>query len=193
MIDAQSFLGPDASEIFGERTRPRVQRLTPRQPQPGAPPRSTQNITSFNKNLSTGNPPSQTVTICSINDYVDPADSQTIRFAPKVGRINHYSSMGCEKIKPNKGEYSDFCTPGGTPVFHPSSLTASCPKPLSPNAISNLPFKINPSKLPYFTPKNTRFFAMRCSVEPVARLLLATASPVNSRQAPSSPVKGVYE
>jgi hypothetical protein len=66
------------------------------------------------------------------------------------------------KIKPNKGKYSDFEPPGGWGGFYPLSLTASHRKPLSPNAFINSVLKINHSKLPHFTPKNTRFFLAWC-------------------------------
>ena len=167
MIDAQSFLGPDASEIFGERTRPRVQRLTPRQPQPGAPPRSTENITSFNKNTSMDNQPWSAVTNCQLDFYVNSAHGQTIQSSPKVHCINYYPSTGCKKIYPNIGQYTVFDTPGGTPLFyHPPDAANRC-KPLSRNDFHNSELKITPSKLPRFSPKNTQFL---CSVEPVARL-----------------------
>ena len=158
MIDAQSFLGPDASEIFGERTRPRVQRLTPRQPQPGAPPRSTENLTSFNKNTSRDNQPWSALTNCQLDFYINSAHGQTIQSSPKVHCINDYPSTGCKKIQPNIGQYTVFETPGGTPLLYPLSAPASHSNPLSHNAFINSTLKIKTSKLPHFCPKKHAIF-----------------------------------
>jgi hypothetical protein len=204
MIDAQSFLGPDASEIFGERTRPRVQRLTPRQPQPGAPPRSTENLTNFIKNPSTGKPSEPIVNNDSLATCAISADGMTAQFPPKVCCVNYYPSTGCKKIQPNLSKYRVFGTPGGTPLFYPLSLTISGQKPLCRNAFLNSSFKIKHSKLPQFTPKNTRFFApttfQRYSIAlglpafpflifPFSFLIPLALALVNHRQPPSSAVK----
>ena len=148
----------------------------------------SQNLTNFIKNPSTGKPSEPIVNNDSLATWAISADGMTAQFPPKVCCVNYYPSTGCKKIYPNIGQYTVFDTPGGTPLFYPLSLTISGQKPLCRNAFLNSTLKINPSKLPQFTPKNTRFFAMRCSVEPVARLLLATAITVKHRQAPSSPV-----
>jgi hypothetical protein len=64
------------------------------------------------------------------------------------------------KIYANIAKYSDFDPPGGLPLFHPLIRTVSLQKPLSRNAFINSKLKMQPSKSPEFTPKNTRFFCV---------------------------------
>jgi len=63
-----------------------------------------------------------------------------------------------QKINLNIGEYSDFETPGGPPLFYPLFVSLSHLKPLSHNAFINSILKINTSKLPQFSPKKPQFF-----------------------------------
>jgi hypothetical protein len=180
---------------FGERTRLRVQRSAPRRPQPSAPPRSIDHITTTDQNPSINNPPGQTIILCSATDCVDCAESETLRFAPKFCSISRYSSICCEKIKPNIGKYSDFGTPGGWGLFLPELASASHLKPLSPNCVLNSSFKIKTPKWPRFTPKNTHFLwaSTPCRVDASGQGGSTVVKPRQARSTVSREKKITYE